>query len=117
MKCIFSFVVITGFSIAANAQSDITLEKNYHQKQFLDSLRKTFKQPTIQINPQPLLAYHTPVVPMKNDGEMIGLSGEDTVYKMKTDNMHVLKPNTKTTYIPNAAEGKIFMMPAEKKKP
>lgn len=114
MKYLILVVVLIGFFVSLNAQSNISPKNNYRQKQFLDSLQKTFKQPVIQVNPQALLAYNTPVISLKNKGEKIGMSGEDTVYRMKTDNMRMLKPNSKSTYIPNAAEGKIFMMPAEK---
>lgn len=117
MKYLFTLIAIMGYSVVASAQSNISPRKNNEEKKFLDSLQKTFGQPVIQIVPQLLLVYNTPVVPMKNEGEKVDMSGEDTVYRMKKDNMGILKPNAKTTYIPNAADGRMFIVPPATKQP
>ena len=117
MKYVVTLIVFVSFSFALHAQSNINPQKNYSQKRYLDSLRKTFKEPAIQISPQPLLAFNMPVAPLKNEGEEVGMSGEGFVYRMKTDNMLILKPETKTTYIPNGATGKKFLIPPARKKP
>ncbi len=117
MKYFILFVVFISLAFITKAQSNINPHYNLEQKRLLDSLRNAHKLSTIMIQPTPLLVYNTPTALLPNEGEKIGMSGEDTIYRMKTDNMNLLKPNQNTTSIPNSATGKIFMVPPAKKKP
>lgn len=114
MKKVTVFLLFVAFAFAAKAQS-LQPNNRYQQKRWFDSLRINHKQSAIAISPVPELVYNTPVALLPNEGKKIGMSGEDTIYQMKTDNMLLLKPNRNATYSPNATEGKLFMMPPAKK--
>ena len=116
MKQIIFFLILACLTTALKAQS-VKPKFSYKQIMFLDSLRNARKRSTVTINPTPLLVYNSPVNLLPNEDEKWGMSGEDTIYRMKTDNILLLKPNKNTTRIPNAAEGKIFMVPPVIKKP
>lgn len=108
------FLLLTGFVFAAKAQL-LQPNNRYQQKRWLDSLRINHKQSTVKLDPVPQLVYNEPSDLLPNEGKKIGMSGEDTIYQMKTDNMLLLKPNRNTTYTPNATDGKVFIVPPAKK--
>ncbi len=114
MKYGVVFILFAGFVFAAKSQS-LQPNNRYQQKRWFDSLRMDHKQPTVTIIPVPQLVYNTPVASLPNEGKIIGMSEEDTIYQMKTDNMLVLKPNRNTTYVPNATDGKVSVVPPAKK--
>ena len=114
MKYGVVFILLAGFVFAAKAQS-LQPNNRYQQKRWFDSLRINHKQPTVTIIPVPQLVYNTPVASLPNEGKIIGMSEEDTIYQMKADNMQLLKPNSTTTHIPNATDGKVFMVPPAQK--
>ena len=116
MKQIIFFLVLACLLTGLKAQS-VKPDLTYKQKRLLDSLLNERKRSTVMINPTPLLVYNAPVNLLPNEGEKWGMSGQDTIYKMKTDNMLLLKPNENTTSIPNAWQGTMFMVPPPKKKP
>ncbi len=119
MKSCIAMVIFVCIAVIAQAQSDVKPPNAFtpKQKRWLDSLKSIHKLPAVAFVPQPALAYHTPVAVLPNDGEQAGMSGEDTIYKMKEDNMRLLKPNTTTTAIPNSEDGKTFVVPQVRKKP
>ena len=119
MKHAITTVVFVCAILTVKAQADVILSHTYRYKQnkWMDSLRNAHKLSTVMINPQPLLVYDMPVMPLENEGEEAGLAGEDTIYRMKTDNMLLLKPNRDANPPINAIGEKLFTIPPVKKKP
>ncbi len=115
MKYVFLCVVSVCFAFASNAQSTISARKDVRQKKYLDSLQKAFPPPIVQDTAQPKVIQGMPVMPLLNEEETTVINGEDTISTTKKYKMPVMKPNAKTTHIPNAADGKIFMVPPAKK--
>ncbi len=114
MKHGIVFFLLAGFVFAAKAQL-LQPNNHYQQKRWLDSLRINHKQSAVRLEPVPQLVYNEPSALLPNEGKKIGMSGEDTIYQMKTDNMLLLKPNRNATYTPNATDGKVIIVPQPKK--
>lgn len=103
--CVFSIIFI-GLAFTVKAQSNVNPHYDYHQNIFLDSLRNAHKQPAVIIIPSTQIVYNMPVATLSNRDEIVGKSGNDTIYQMKTDKMLLLKPDASTTKILNSMEGK-----------